>query len=175
MAHLDIGSALSRVMAGTREVFEYACSREVSDLAQLGVESEIELMFVAAFQVVCDLNRNRIFIGREFAHSPENPENFVIQPQFEWGGYRIDFCIRYLNPRAEQPDYSTMVFVECDGHDFHERTKEQAERDRTKDRAIQAAGITILRFTGREIWRNPAEVALETIGLLLKKAGSSDE
>lgn len=43
------------------------------------------------------------------------------------------------------------IAVFCDGHEFHERTKEQAKRDRSIDRSLQALGIPVLRFTGREI------------------------
>ena len=38
-----------------------------------------------------------------------------------------------------------------DGHDFHERTREQAAHDRSRDRYFQAAGLTLLRFTGSEL------------------------
>jgi very-short-patch-repair endonuclease len=78
----------------------------------------------------------------------------TIVPQFKWQGYRIDFAI-FLN--SDEPEF----FVECDGHDFHERTPAQAERDRSKDRQIQAAGFPIIRFTGREIYRDCGECALQ--------------
>lgn len=44
-----------------------------------------------------------------------------------------------------------VLVVECDGHDFHERTKAQARRDRSRDRRLQAAHYMIFRFTGSEI------------------------
>ena len=47
------------------------------------------------------------------------------------------------------------VVVECDGHDFHERTKEQARKDRRRDRELQAKGYLVLRYTGSEVWRDP--------------------
>ncbi len=60
-----------------------------------------------------------------------------------------------------RPDFSVLVYegerviaIYCDGHDFHERTKEQAERDRSIDRKLQEAGIVVMRFTGREIYRD---------------------
>jgi hypothetical protein len=53
--------------------------------------------------------------------------------------------------------------VECDGHDFHERSKEQARRDKARDRALQATGYTVLRFTGSEIYADPAGVAAEIV------------
>ncbi len=49
--------------------------------------------------------------------------------------------------------------MECDGHDFHERTKEQAQRDKARDRDLQMAGWQIARFTGAEIARSPQKVA----------------
>jgi very-short-patch-repair endonuclease len=75
-------------------------------------------------------------------------EKWLLVPQYEWQDFRIDLALRV-------PEYRfKWVFIECDGHDFHERTKEQAARDRQKDREIQASGIPVLRFTGSEIHRN---------------------
>lgn len=53
------------------------------------------------------------------------------------------------------------LIVECDGHEFHERTKKQAARDRSRDRAVQAAGQRIMRFTGSELWRDPMGCAAQ--------------
>ncbi len=44
-----------------------------------------------------------------------------------------------------------MVLVECDGHEFHERTKQQAAYDRERDRLFAARGLVTARFTGSEI------------------------
>lgn len=41
--------------------------------------------------------------------------------------------------------------IYADGHDFHERTPQQAKRDRSIDRELQRLGYTVLRFTGSEI------------------------
>ena len=103
----------------------------------------------------------KAYIGEE----PPGPLEIQILPQFKWETYRIDFCLRFHN--------TPQIFVECDGHDFHERTKEQAEHDRSKDRAIQAAGIPILRFTGREIWRDPGQVVSEILNFMSKSIGEA--
>lgn len=55
------------------------------------------------------------------------------------------------------------LVVECDGHNFHERSKEQAMRDRSRDRALQEAGYTVFRFTGAELWRDPCACADQVI------------
>ena len=43
------------------------------------------------------------------------------------------------------------VGIECDGHDFHERTKEQAAKDKSKVRTLKAKGLDVVRFTASEI------------------------
>ena len=55
------------------------------------------------------------------------------------------------------------VAIELDGHEFHERTKDQAERDKSRDRLLQAAGWHVLRFTGSEVWRDAGACAQESI------------
>ena len=154
MSELNVSSAAERVTNRLQSDLEAICLYAAEKRAPL-VESEIELMVLVAFEVVGLLTRTNVAIGSEFP--PENKDAVIllIEPQFSWREYRIDFCFRH----RESPD--KLLFVECDGHDFHERTKEQAERDRSKDRAIQAAGIPVLRFTGREIWRDPTMVTAE--------------
>lgn len=71
--------------------------------------------------------------------------------------YRVDFEIAVFLPVGFLETMT--VVVECDGHEFHEKTKEQAARDKARDRAIQACGIPVLRFTGSEIWHAPWKCA----------------
>jgi hypothetical protein len=56
--------------------------------------------------------------------------------------------------------------IECDGHDFHERTKEQAAKDRSKDRVLKVRGLDIIRFTGSEITRDPGRCAAEVDNII---------
>ena len=44
--------------------------------------------------------------------------------------------------------------IYADGHSFHERTEQQALRDRNIDRELQRIGYTVLRYTGQEIRKN---------------------
>lgn len=55
------------------------------------------------------------------------------------------------------------VIVECDGHEFHERTKEQAAKDRARDRASVMGGYDVFRFTGSELWRDPMGCAEQVV------------
>ena len=70
-------------------------------------------------------------------------------PQHAASGFRLDFALVPLPWAKGKP-----IAIECDGHDFHEKTPEQAARDKARDRALTEAGWTMLRFTGREIHRD---------------------
>lgn len=77
--------------------------------------------------------------------------------------YRADFVVGlYDHPEAQR------IVVECDGHDYHERTKEQAAHDRRRDREMQSAGYKVFRFTGSEIFRDALKCADEVISEALR-------
>ena len=78
----------------------------------------------------------------------------VIESEPVWK-YRVDFLIRVWEYFPEKPRSLVIaVAVELDGHDFHERTKEQAQRDKHRDRQINKQAIIVLRYTGSEIFRS---------------------
>ena len=81
----------------------------------------------------------------------------VIIPQLDLEPYRVDFAIFML---GEDGDALSIV-VECDGHDFHEKTKEQAARDKKRDRFLQAQRYSVFRFTGPEIFKDARACAHE--------------
>lgn len=84
--------------------------------------------------------------------------------------YRADFVVGLV----AYPTAQRMV-VECDGHAFHERTKQQAARDRQRDRDMQSAGLKVFRFTGSEIYRDPLKCADEVIQELASLNGKLSE
>jgi very-short-patch-repair endonuclease len=83
---------------------------------------------------------------------PYNDEHVLATNQYQIDDMRVDFCFAGRNWRTGKV---FRLVVECDGHDFHERTKEQAANDRGRDRALQERGYVVFRFTGAEIWRDP--------------------
>lgn len=82
-----------------------------------------------------------------------------IFPQFnvKAGGkrYIADFKIDAFDYPNTEDQVCTTVLIECDGHDYHEKTKEQAKHDKSRDRALIAEGYQVLHFTGSEIWNEP--------------------
>ena len=90
--------------------------------------------------------------------------NLIVERQVQIGKYRVDFVVSAWtfgrvwggkDGPQDGPARWRKLIVECDGHDFHERTKEQAARDRSRDRALTALGLEMFRFTGSELWRDP--------------------
>jgi very-short-patch-repair endonuclease len=78
-----------------------------------------------------------------------------IAHQFEESPFFIDIA---LLTKA-----SHRVALEADGHDWHEKDKEQIAHDRRRDRALQLRGWYVARFTGYEIHRSLDSVMKELI------------
>lgn len=100
-------------------------------------------------------------------------------PQFEWSaiewrtqapvevegrGYRLDFVFEpseygifkdIAGPQAPK------IAVELDGHEFHERTKEQVTYRNRRDRDLQSDGWTVLHISGSEFNAAPEKVTEE--------------
>lgn len=94
-----------------------------------------------------------------------------IEPQrqivIDGASYRADFSFDLcLYSESESRNMIKRLVVEIDGHEFHERTKEQAARDRSRDRAMARAGIQVIRFTGSEIYKSAVSAAIEARRLL---------
>lgn len=90
------------------------------------------------------------------------------QPQMKVAGWRVDYVLFY--PQSGEDPYNLKrLLIECDGHEFHERTKEQARRDRARDRLAQYEGLPILRFTGSEIWNDPLGCGDEVLAFMERR------
>jgi hypothetical protein len=98
------------------------------------------------------------------------PDVLSLRLQAPISSYSADLLLEFRGSCGRQDgseaDILVRAVIECDGHDYHERTKEQAAHDRARDREMQRLGYLVLRFTGSEIWRDPigcALVALQTV------------
>jgi very-short-patch-repair endonuclease len=158
----DLIAICSRVAADMLPALETALAPDSYYLGDL-VESPIELQLGLAIEAYCQINYGSDYVA--FAPHIERAQaiadNFtgaIIVPQFKFHGYRFDFCAFCSSGKS--------FFIECDGHEFHERTKQQAARDRSKDRAAQLVGHAILRFTGSEIYNKPRICAEEVVQLI---------
>jgi hypothetical protein len=86
--------------------------------------------------------------------------SFVIVPQWsvkEVGLVDLAVFIPGLDHRRP------IVVVETDGHQFHERSPEQASKDRRRLRNLQRLGIPVYPFTGTDVVRSSEESAQEIV------------
>jgi very-short-patch-repair endonuclease len=130
-------------------------------------ESPIEQILLAAMFVDHDcMEFDVVFLGKDEPNIRfHRDETIYVYQQAKVGEYRADFLIHDCSVPAEIQQSRWMI-VECDGHDFHERTKEQARRDKKRDRFFQSLGFKVLRFTGSEIWADAIKCAEEVYSQL---------
>lgn len=103
---------------------------------------------------------NNLLAGPRFPNDP----GAIIFPQSTIGPYRVDFAIWDRSHDCAPPRW---IVVEVDGHDYHERTKAQARRDKQRDRYMAIRGIRVLRFTGSEVYADPDKCVAEILENLL--------
>lgn len=88
--------------------------------------------------------------------------DFKVQPTDKcFSGYIPDFAI--LINGAEQG-----YVIEIDGHEWHEKTKEQAKADKEKDRTYLKNNFIPVRFTGSEVYHNADNCIREIFEIMIK-------
>jgi len=99
-------------------------------------------------------DRGQSYIEKEFSKELDDLAD-AIESEHWFGDqekhdrYRVDFILK-----------DARLIIELDGHDYHS-TKEQLEKDAIRQRYLSRAGYTVIRFTGREINRNPKSCVAE--------------
>ncbi len=148
--------ALEHVMA------EVSLSLNIAlEIADEETESPIEAIFMMWWGALTIIGDGRI---RELTISPQ----YQTRP-IDGRSYRLDFVVSPADvdmwSEAQKFGLSfQMIGVEVDGHDFHERTKEQVIIRDQRDRDLQSDGWKILHFSGSELYRDPARVVGEVAG-----------
>lgn len=141
-------------------------------------ESPIEkYMLLALTAIACRKADKVSFIVDEYrtAYGIESntyDSEIIIEPQAKIGDYRVDFLITTIETFyvPEEDTIKKHLVVECDGHDFHEKTKEQAAKDKKRDRELQKKGFNVFRYSGSEIWQDAFECAENSIVFMKDKA-----
>lgn len=91
-----------------------------------------------------------------------------VHPQVIIGRYVVDFMVTYETPLTNG---EFKVVIECDGHDFHEKTKEQVARDKERDRFMTLQGYIVLRYSGSEICDDPYRIVNDVEHLICNFRG----
>jgi hypothetical protein len=98
-----------------------------------------------------------------------NPNQFALVPQLSINEVGlVDLAIFIPSISKRRP----VAVIETDGHQFHERTVEQASNDRRRDRRLTRYRIPVLRFTGTDVVRGSEEFAQEVVAFVVERAPS---
>lgn len=159
----NVASFLKERSAYVSRLFELSIESEIQAEA---IESPIEQIFLIewGFQEIQSGDKFRFYLI---------PQVSVRHPS---GKYILDFRIDFLSSAISDFDLSTLdvvpeplLAIELDGHIWHEKTKQQVEHHKERERFLTSQGWTILRFAGSEIIKAPEKCVLETICLANKK------
>lgn len=138
-------------------------------------ETPIEQALVRAlydFSICADNDfRDMLHFGRKKLPPYDAPGHGIFMwPQAQIESYRADFlfvgrCGRDgsidIGGKGRDDDIVIRLVVECDGHEFHDASKERAQYDRQRDRYMLTKGYRVLRFTGAELKRDAATCVQE--------------
>ena len=126
------------------------------------IESPVEQLFYIEWQF-------RKFYDRDLL--------LELEPQYKdksTGKYRLDFLFEFiqeaylLNSGIGWDDVVMQVDtpklgIEIDGYIWHERTKEQVQYHKERERFLVSNGWKLLRFTGSEVYKNPGKCVDEIL------------
>jgi hypothetical protein len=115
------------------------------------------------FAMLLPRYRSSPFDGRYF---------MTLQPRFPHvriAGTSVRADLYFWTPK--HPDIN--VIVECDGYQYHSG-RDKFQSDRQRDRALQARGYEVLRFSGSEIHANPLAAAHELATDLWQRVNAAE-
>lgn len=143
-----------------KEELDYHLSFYKSELLSLmdKCESPIEQLFALSLKDGVEQLRNSLYVFGADCDVNFYPQKQIVVRDKK---YRVDFVLSVTS--SEQ---SKEYVVECDGHNFHEKTKEQAARDRERERRLMSLGYTVIRFTGSEIWKDPSKCVRQLMDIV---------
>lgn len=131
------------------------------DYSLIDCESPIEQTLSMAFHVLGLSNFSSFTSGMIDVVSIKNQDEITSNGNV----YRSDFMITvdYSLPNGIE---CARFVVECDGHDYHEKTKSQVVRDNKRSRDLLADGYIVVRFSGSEIHRSPYDCVKDLMRII---------
>ena len=111
-----------------------------------------------------------LFVALDFVYllrSCELPMLDEITPQYEINdGEKTYFVDLFLLLESKE---FIKIAVECDGYEFHQKTKQQVKHDNEREMRIKLLGYDVLRFSGTQIYENPIKCANDIFDYVLTK------
>jgi len=156
-----------------------------------GEASPIEIIFDVARKILKAegiLNSDIEFVCDRSVGNELNINGKIYVPDFLYE-YWVTFegiepnAVQYALDNPTATEYKTYkytnenlkVVVECDGHEFHQKTKQQVKKDNERQLALQMAGYEVIRFSGSQIYNEPFECIKSAYDFIEKKLGEKIE
>lgn len=150
----ELESVRGHVQRAASAAAEYLAKEMLGRLERVvaGADSPIEAIFMLWWDMLAKVTGmcEHVTLHTQFGFAPINDRS-----------YRVDFAIwpKDLDAITTAAPFRCVV-VELDGHDYHERTKEQVIARNQRDRDLQEKGYIVLHFSGSEIHRDPYAVLI---------------
>lgn len=120
------------------------------------IKSPIEQIFITAFDLyIMQENKENILL---FSQAPIQIEDKKYFADFL---YQEDEYVNKFNTGRK-------IIIECDGYEFHQKTKEQVKRDNEREFDLKMARYEVIRFSGSQIFNNPLKCAEDTYNFIVK-------
>lgn len=121
------------------------------------IKSPIEQIFITAFDFYMSINnKEQVFL---FSQAPIFLESKKYIADFL---FEEDEFVNKFNTKKK-------IIIECDGHEFHQKTKQQVKHDNEREYDLKMAGYEVIRFSGSQIYNNPLRCAEDTYNYIMKK------
>jgi len=143
-----------------------------SQLIDTPIKSPIEQLFYVAFHAMAVSTGNEV--NPEFRYDDKGTpylwNGVYIAAQHKVGSYRVDFLVSQIGIAPEHA--CGPVVVELDGHQFHDKNKQQRSYEKARDRFLVKEGYRVVHYTGSDIVNDPYSAAWEVLEMLGAYVGS---
>lgn len=147
----------TRFNAPLADVIDFSCIE--------GCKSPIEELFRFTFELM------------QTAHYAKGEQYYFLTPQEEIRANGHTYYADFLFDTIYQDDGKgtfdnckrVKIIFECDGHDFHEKTKEQVARGNERDMNLKLEGYEVIHFSGSQIYNDPIACASDAYKFISKR------
>lgn len=128
------------------------------------IKSPIEKIFLTAFEIYCNCeDKEQLYLFPQKEIECEN-HKYIIDFEFDSDDYLTKLLLK-----DEIVNKNFKLAIECDGYEFHQKTKEQVQHDNEREYELKMAGYEVLRFSGTQIYNNPLKCAEDTYNYIMKR------
>ena len=99
----------------------------------------------------------------------EKQSQIVIEGKTYYADFMLPVSYYKKTKNGFEIDFTKNFIVEVDGHEFHQKTKEQVEHDNERERALQKAGYEVIRFSGTEVYHKAYRCACDVKRIIMSK------